>query len=1101
MIADLSLTGIANLSGNEADLSLAWSDPPALTRSMRLVRRRWSYPASPDDGRVVFDLADLFAANGAAWARVDAWRFLMDNPRSECGAEQAELLEYYAGAGDPQPQLVAVLVHPGTGGAPQKWAIASVSRVARATGASAQFHNVTTVSIFTVPAGGTETLAGTAVISTDAVAPGPTTTVTDYTQAGPATNQPQTTTVQAASPSQFAWMPAGDGPVTVPFGRQEMQITTSSLRANAPLRISFTTSAVDPAGRGNLPLPVAVATSGAPITVITSSAHGLSSGARVSIAGATGNTAANGTWPIVVIAPDTFSLTGSTGNGTYAGGGFAYPPIIRTSEFIEGSNVITGQMERTLTVRDREPPVGPAATPSAGLSPKVTYYYAAFEDTGAGLTSAGSASVLATGSYGFAGTLFALLPAVHRFYDDPASGHQGSWQLRRFLQIFGLALDHARSLSDALPALYDPFEVRAEYLPYLAQTIGWTTDRTVPTERQRADLLFAPEVFATIGTAPNIAALASRGTGWTCQVKEFVNNVFLTNAVEKVRLWQLFEATSATPGAGFTPPVIQANVYPLPSEPLVTQADPDRVDARPAAVRDASGTIWLFWHSTRLGSEWQAGTAYSAAPTASVIAPLGAAGRVFECTTAGTSGPTEPAFPTAAGATVADGSAVWTCRGPRQKRRRIWLQRLGVDPTPANALADLGDAPGLYDEAPTATSLAGTIWLAWASNRGGQKEIWIRSWPSAAAAPGPARPLTHQKVDNRNPALACTGAMNAPIWAVWESRQSDQSVIWASNSSDAGASWSAPSLVSPGPGDRTPASAFDATNQLHVFWSADSGETSRIRHGVLTGSAWTLSDVTDAMPFIHDQAPAAVLWNGNLLLFWHSNGFATPWQSSISYRLGARVVPPVVNGLWYECTGAGTSGTAPPAFPTAPGANVADGTAAWTCRGSLADALLAKHNRIWSSTGPSFASWAPVFARLSNDIQPVAVVESAGDLRLFMASQETGARYRSRTFDTEFTPATGRVPIANLAAKNSIRSYEDRLHYTYDTRRTAQAFISRDTAGLYLTPADGKTDAQNAATAERLRASLTPFRPVFARLVYNVKQSGGSGFTTVVVDP
>lgn len=39
-------------------------------------------------------------------------------------------------------------------------------------------------------------------------------------------------------------------------------------------------------------------------------------------------------------------------------------------------------------------------------------------------------------------------------------------------------------------------------------------------------------------------------------------------------------------------------------------------------------------------------------------------GYAYECTTAGTSGSTEPTWPTTAGATVADGSVVWTCREP-----------------------------------------------------------------------------------------------------------------------------------------------------------------------------------------------------------------------------------------------------------------------------------------------------------------------------------------------------------------------------------------------------------------------------------------------------
>lgn len=62
------------------------------------------------------------------------------------------------------------------------------------------------------------------------------------------------------------------------------------------------------------------ATNAAPI-VITSTAHGLTTGTVVTIASVGGNTAANGTWPITVLTANTFSLNNSTGNASYTSGG------------------------------------------------------------------------------------------------------------------------------------------------------------------------------------------------------------------------------------------------------------------------------------------------------------------------------------------------------------------------------------------------------------------------------------------------------------------------------------------------------------------------------------------------------------------------------------------------------------------------------------------------------------------------------------------------------------------------------------------------------------------------------------------------------------
>lgn len=62
------------------------------------------------------------------------------------------------------------------------------------------------------------------------------------------------------------------------------------------------------------------ATNATPI-VITSTAHGLQTGARVTVSGVGGNTAANTTATITRVSADTFSLDGVAGNGAYTSGG------------------------------------------------------------------------------------------------------------------------------------------------------------------------------------------------------------------------------------------------------------------------------------------------------------------------------------------------------------------------------------------------------------------------------------------------------------------------------------------------------------------------------------------------------------------------------------------------------------------------------------------------------------------------------------------------------------------------------------------------------------------------------------------------------------
>lgn len=63
-------------------------------------------------------------------------------------------------------------------------------------------------------------------------------------------------------------------------------------------------------------LVLTAATNASPI-VCTTAAHNFSTGQTINITGALGNTAANGQWAVSVVNATQFSLTGSTGNGTY----------------------------------------------------------------------------------------------------------------------------------------------------------------------------------------------------------------------------------------------------------------------------------------------------------------------------------------------------------------------------------------------------------------------------------------------------------------------------------------------------------------------------------------------------------------------------------------------------------------------------------------------------------------------------------------------------------------------------------------------------------------------------------------------------------------
>ncbi|MFF1321263.1 phage tail protein [Streptomyces chartreusis] len=168
-----------------------------------------------------------------------------------------------------------------------------------------------------------------------------------------------------------------------------------------------------------------------------------------------------------------------------------------------------------------------------GVCAGTVYYYTAFV-TAAGLYSrATQASALATARYGT--PVFAALPQVDRVRDtarpEPftvARQDADKGQLQRFLEAVEAHADLLRGQIEGLAALHDPRRVDARFLPYLAQHIGWRLKDHLDEDAQRGELMCAPELYRSVGTAANITAMINRLTGWDAQLREFVRNVLVS---------------------------------------------------------------------------------------------------------------------------------------------------------------------------------------------------------------------------------------------------------------------------------------------------------------------------------------------------------------------------------------------------------------------------------------------------------------------------------------------------------------------------------------------------------------------------------------------
>lgn len=133
---------------------------------------------------------------------------------------------------------------------------------------------------------------------------------------------------------------------------------------------------------------------------------------------------------------------------------------------------------------------------------------------------------------------------------------------------------------------------------------------------------------------------------------------------------------------------------------------------------------------------WAAATAYS---TGRIVEPVGTAyrGILFQATTGGTSGGVQPAFPTTVGATVADGTVVWTAIAfPPIGRPRLpsTAYALGTFVAPTTGV-DSATATGFLYEATTAgTTAVGTP--AWPLTVGGTVADGTVVWTARAVAAG-----------------------------------------------------------------------------------------------------------------------------------------------------------------------------------------------------------------------------------------------------------------------------------------------------------------------------------------------------------------------------
>lgn len=590
-----------------------------------------------------------------------------------------------------------------------------------------------------------------------------------------------------------------------------------------------------------------------------------------------------------------------------------------------------------------------------GLIAGVTFYYGVFIGPRSRRISA-----TPTGHHQLDDRLYRLLPATHQQHDEPTRDKRGKGQLRRYLQCMGLGFDLLRSRAEELRKRHDVREVQADCLPSLAHWIGWDLNYTLDEIAQRTEILFAPEIYRSVGTIANIKAFVNHSTGWNSRIKEYVHNIACSNCPESIHLWELFEGI-------YDPNKEKWDVKPVTSEePL-----PEQFEGRPAVVT-VDGVLHLFYHVKR-DNRWEIWYR-----TEEVV--VDDSGKVkVKCSDSD-------------GIKVNVGNA-------------SGVQAAGLEPA---VVADPN------------TLIGAGYRLFWSDFRDGQWNIWERSVNEES------KQVTHHIASDRHPS-AVLDQKNGNTWLFFQSDRSGSNDIWSMMWLRDEETWKAPQRLTTGEGQNfSPTSCLDDQGRIWLFWSNEVNGRSRLFTQVYEVKTKTdplkplltqPQAITDGQH--RDESPTALFWDKGespaIWLFWHSNrdGSWQIWRQALKYtdNNGTAVVDKVVPS---DCL---TS------CPTA-------------------------------------------------DKEPAVVVDSFGRLRLFWRSQRRGYIYQSRTFRVE--------------DKNTLQTFDDRLHYTFETGKNEEHRYTPDTIGIYLQP--DTEDAELEARNRRIVSStLKRFLPARVRALPNIE--------------
>ncbi len=161
------------------------------------------------------------------------------------------------------------------------------------------------------------------------------------------------------------------------------------------------------------------------------------------------------------------------------------------------------------------------------LEGEQTYYYTFYavdKENQYHATALSTCAVTTTKRYYIGQWLYNLLPEVYRKYDEQTLA------LKRFFDIIGIELDFIYSLINVSQGKYNTLQANPDLLSFIAKTLDWDMDSTLPINIQRMVLANAVRLYKYIGTKKGISSVVRYYSGFpeTSYIYETYQNILKT---------------------------------------------------------------------------------------------------------------------------------------------------------------------------------------------------------------------------------------------------------------------------------------------------------------------------------------------------------------------------------------------------------------------------------------------------------------------------------------------------------------------------------------------------------------------------------------------